>query len=225
MKVSRRVTEYAPQSLLRSLQQVLPHAQLERYRLPELEQLSLWLIDDIGSDRPLSEKETDSVWETPPYWSFCWGSGQAQALWIKENSSLIEGKTVIDFGCGSAVVGIAAARAGAARVIACDLDPSALLAARYNAQLNGVTLELCDDLFSIDTPADWLFAADVLYDPDNLPLVERLPDFAAQVLLADSRIKNFSHQAYTQVGQRHCVTLPDLGENEDVKTVRFYLSE
>lgn len=49
----------------------------------------------------------------------------------------LDGKTVIDFGCGSGILGIAALLLGAKKVIAIDNDPQALLATRDNAQRNG----------------------------------------------------------------------------------------
>ena len=57
----------------------------------------------------------------------------------------LTGKTVLDFGCGSGVLAIAALLLGAERVLACDIDPQALLATRENATLNGVSdrLECC----------------------------------------------------------------------------------
>lgn len=51
----------------------------------------------------------------------------------------VVGKTVLDVGCGSGILGIAAAKLGAERVILSDIDEQALKAARENARLNGVT--------------------------------------------------------------------------------------
>ncbi|MEY2864599.1 MAG: hypothetical protein RLY58_2306, partial [Pseudomonadota bacterium] len=50
----------------------------------------------------------------------------------------LAGKTVIDFGCGSGILGIAALLLGAKQVYATDIDPQALLATRQNAEINGV---------------------------------------------------------------------------------------
>ena len=52
------------------------------------------------------------------------------------------GDTVLDYGCGSGILGIAAAKLGAARVVGVDIDDKALETARYNAERNGVALEL-----------------------------------------------------------------------------------
>ncbi len=113
-------------------------------------ELKFWLIDPEGMDAPLSEQETNAVFADPPYWSFCWGSGLALAERILRGAYSVKGKTVLDFGCGSAVVAIAAALAGADKVIACDIDPLALKASALNAYENGVELECLDDFFRFD---------------------------------------------------------------------------
>jgi ribosomal protein L11 methyltransferase len=50
----------------------------------------------------------------------------------------LAGATVLDYGCGSGILAIAACLYGAARVIAVDIDPQALQATRQNAETNGV---------------------------------------------------------------------------------------
>jgi len=210
------------------IQRLLPAAHL---KLSELHfektiahSLRLWLIDPQGMDAPLSEGETSAIFANPPYWSFCWGSGLALAERLLSGAHEVQGKTVLDFGCGSAVVGIAAALAGAARVIACDLDPLALKASALNAHDNGVELEYLDDFFQFEGKVDMLFASDVLYDPDNRPLVQRFRELAGEVVVADSRVKNFSEQGFSLCGEVRAVTEPDLGELESVKLIRFYRS-
>ena len=54
------------------------------------------------------------------------------------------GDTVLDYGCGSGILAIAALKLGAARAIGVDIDPQALEAARYNSGRNGVHVELVD---------------------------------------------------------------------------------
>ncbi len=88
----------------------------------------------------------------------------------------LTGKTVIDFGCGSGVLAIAALKLGAARVLGIDNDPQALSASRDNAERNGVEdrLELFAPEDFIDMPADVL-VANILAGP----LAELAPRFAA----------------------------------------------
>ncbi|EOG1933879.1 50S ribosomal protein L11 methyltransferase [Providencia stuartii] len=54
----------------------------------------------------------------------------------------LEGKTVIDFGCGSGILAIAALKLGAAQAIGIDIDPQAIIASRDNAERNGVSERL-----------------------------------------------------------------------------------
>lgn len=60
--------------------------------------------------------------------------------WLEQQD--LVGKTVLDFGCGSGVLGIAALLLGAKEVFACDIDPQAIAATRENAKLNGVADQL-----------------------------------------------------------------------------------
>ncbi|MEJ6474346.1 50S ribosomal protein L11 methyltransferase [Pseudoalteromonas piscicida] len=60
--------------------------------------------------------------------------------WLEQQD--LSGKTVVDFGCGSGILGIAAIKLGAERVIGIDIDPQALIASRENAERNGVADQL-----------------------------------------------------------------------------------
>jgi len=210
------------------IQSLLPSAHLKlsslHFESPASQELKLWLIDPDGMDAPLNEQETSAIFADPPYWSFCWGSGLALAERLLNGAHSVKGKTVLDFGCGSAVVGIAAALAGAAKVIACDIDPLALKASALNASENNVELEYLGDFFTFDGKVDILFASDVLYDPDNRPLVQRFREVAGEVVVADSRVKDFAEQGFALCDEVRAVTEPDLGELESVKQVRFYQS-
>ncbi|MEZ3224835.1 50S ribosomal protein L11 methyltransferase, partial [Escherichia coli] len=100
------------------------------------------------------------------------------ARWLAARPQWVRDKRVLDFGSGSGVAAIAAARAGAAEVVACDLDPLALAASRANAELNGVELSYSADFFAEDDRFDLILVADVLYDRANLPLLDVLPSVA-----------------------------------------------
>lgn len=58
----------------------------------------------------------------------------------------VKDKIVIDYGCGSGILGVAALLLGAKRVYATDIDPQAVLATKQNAELNGVLDQLWVDL-------------------------------------------------------------------------------
>src|SRR6202790_2788049 len=75
-----------------------------------------------------------------PGLAFGTGTHPTTALCLQILDSLpVAGRNVIDFGCGSGILGIAALKLGAAHVQAVDLDPQALLATRDNATRNGVS--------------------------------------------------------------------------------------
>ena len=72
----------------------------------------------------------------PPFWAFAWAGGQALARYLLDHPEMVAGREVLDFGSGSGIVAIAAAKAGAARVIAAEIDPfaAAAIAAQRGAE-------------------------------------------------------------------------------------------
>lgn len=206
-----------------TLQTIISGAQLIASPLPRLP-LQLWLIDPSNMQRQMDPQETQRLLDNPPYWSFAWASGLALAEWILENPEQVQGKRVIDVGAGSGIVALAAKLAGAKTAVACDLDPSALQACRANAQLNQIELDYSADLFNESEPYDLLFAADVLYDAENLPLLNRFPEFAEHIIIADSRQRDFQHPRFSKIHILYGETLPDLGEPEEFRQVSVYRS-
>ncbi len=214
-----------PDSLLQQLRLILPRADLVATPLPACPAISLYLFDPAAMAGPLSHDEAQAVVAEPAYWSFCWASGQVLAAYVLNQPHRVRGRTVLDFGSGSGVVAIAAAMAGASRVIACDLDPLARNAVLANAQLNGVTLEVCDDYHGFVDPVDVLVAADVLYDAENLPLLGHFRQRAPVVMLADSRVRVLPDLQYKQAFRQEARTCPDLNELEEFNQVSVYLSD
>jgi predicted nicotinamide N-methyase len=111
-------------------------------------------------------------WDDSPYWAFPWAGGQALARHVLDEPRLVRGRRVLDFATGSGLVAIAAARAGAARVVACDTDPFCAAAVRLNAELNGVGVEFRagDPLGAPLDGFDVVLAGDVFYEQ---PLASR----------------------------------------------------
>ncbi|GAA3560471.1 50S ribosomal protein L11 methyltransferase [Marinobacter xestospongiae] len=212
----------AARRLDQHLQQTLPHGRVAQTRPAGCPDLNLWLFDPQVLEGPLSHDEAQAVVDAPAYWSFCWASGQVLAAWILRHPEAVAGKRVLDFGCGSGIVAIAAARAGARDVIACDLDPAALDAAEANALANGVTVARCEDFFRRPAGIDVITAADVLYDPDNRPLLATFHDAAPTVLLADSRVRDLGDDRYQLKTVAEARTWPDLHEFEEFNRVRIY---
>ncbi len=211
----------APAELERSLQSLLGDARLTAATLPGTD-LALWLIDEQNMDRAFSPEETRLILEEPPYWCFCWASGLVLARWLAERPEWVRGKRVLDFGAGSGVAAIAAARAGAAEVVACDLDPLALAACRANAELNQVELGYSADFFAEADRYDLILVADVLYDRANLPLLDAFLSRGQAALVADSRVRDFQHPLYRRLAVLDGCTWPDLAEPAEFRRVSLY---
>ncbi|KJS78324.2 MAG: methyltransferase [Pseudomonas sp. BICA1-14] len=184
--------------------------------------LRLWLIDAANMDRAFSPEETRRILEEPPYWSFCWASGLVLARWLAERPEWVRGKRVLDFGAGSGVAAIAAAKAGAVEVVACDLDPLALAACQANAALNEVELRYSQDFFGEADRFDLIIVADVLYDRANLPLLDHFLSRGREALVADSRVRDFAHPLYRRLDVLDACTWPDLAEPAEFRHVSLY---
>jgi predicted nicotinamide N-methyase len=108
----------------------------------------------------------------PPYWAFAWPGGQALARYLLDTPSEVAGKNVLDFGSGSGLVAIAAAKAGAARVCAAEIDSLARTALALNARANGVSVAIiADDIIGTETQWDAVLVGDMCYEQ---PLAGRL---------------------------------------------------
>jgi ribosomal protein L11 methyltransferase len=103
--------------------------------------------------------------------------------WLDAN--LRGGEAVLDYGCGSGILGIAAMKLGAARATGVDIDPLALLAARHNAMQNQVNMEFVAAESDAPEPAD-LVLANILANPLTLlaPLLARLTRRGGNILLS-----------------------------------------
>jgi len=101
-----------------------------------------------------------------PYWAHYWGGGLVLARYLLDGPENVAGGRVLDLGAGSGIVGIAAAKAGAAKVYAADIDPYAISAIELNAALNGVTIHaMLADLTKGEPPeVDLICVGDLFYE-------------------------------------------------------------
>jgi len=100
-------------------------------------------------------KGGEIVLEIDPGMAFGTGQHPTTAMCLRALEDLRRpGATVLDLGCGSGILAIAAARLGAASVLALDIDPNAVRAARENAAVNGVTgiVEVREGTLDVETP-------------------------------------------------------------------------
>jgi predicted nicotinamide N-methyase len=107
---------------------------------PLTPEIRLHLAHEATELWELTEEELAQTGLPPPYWAFAWAGGQALARYVLDNPETVRGRSVLDFGSGSGLVAIAAAMAGAAGVVAAELDPFAREAIGLNAKLNGVRI-------------------------------------------------------------------------------------
>ena len=128
----------------------------------------LWLATEYVPIWQATEAWMEQQNIDPPYWAFCWPGGQAIARYLLDNPGMVRGKRVIDFAAGSGVSSMAAAHSGAASVTANDIDLLSLVAARLNAEANGLAFEVSADDWLANPDhapeADVVIAGDVCYE-------------------------------------------------------------
>ncbi|RDJ09575.1 class I SAM-dependent methyltransferase [Rhizobium grahamii] len=134
---------------------------------PHVPEIRLHLADEAHDLWLKTEEELAEIGLPPPFWAFAWAGGQGLARYILDHPQTVAGKRVIDFATGSGLVAIAAKMAGAAKVVAADIDPWTKTAVRLNTGLNKVEVDFSDaDLIGSLVEADILLAGDVFYDSD-----------------------------------------------------------
>ena len=158
---------------------------------PACPELRLYLASEVTPLWEATEAYLEKNNVPPPYWAFPWVGGQALARHILDNPALVAGKSVLDFASGSGLVGIAAKMAGAAEVLATDIDKVALAAIELNMRENGVAIEVSDRdvLDQEDCPWDVIVAGDVCYEKPmaekTFAWLRRCSATGAKALMAD----------------------------------------
>lgn len=125
------------------------------------------------------QRDATVVWLDPGL-AFGTGTHATTAMCLTWLDSIdLQSLDVVDYGCGSGVLAIAALRLGARRAAAIDLDPQALIAARDNALRNGVSAAIEVLLTSDPAPLADVLVANILADP-LITLAPRLASLARQ---------------------------------------------
>ncbi|HEY8579878.1 MAG TPA: 50S ribosomal protein L11 methyltransferase [Beijerinckiaceae bacterium] len=189
--------------------------------VPHAPEIRLCVADDSTELWRRTEEELGEIGLPPPFWAFAWAGGQALARYVLDHADLVRGLRVLDFAAGSGLVGIAAARAGAARVEACDVDAFAAAAMAINADANGVALAArCEDLVGRDEGWDVVLAGDVSYERDMATRVtdwlESLHRRGARVLIGDPGRSYLARDRLERLAEYQVPVTRDL-EDGDVK--------
>jgi len=141
--------------------------------LPLVPEISLYLAAEITPIWQATEETLARSALPPPFWAFAWVGGQALARYLLDHPAQVAGRSVLDFGAGSGIVAIAAAKAGAASVLAAEIDHFAAAAIDANAALNDVAIAVktMDLLDTIDPRWEVVTAGDVCYER---PMADRV---------------------------------------------------
>ena len=140
---------------------------------PLVPEIRLHLATEITPIWQATEESLARSALPPPFWAFAWAGGQALARYILDHPEQIAGRAVLDFGAGSGLVAIAAAKAGAASVLAAEIDHFAAAAIAANAALNDVAIVVTTaDVIDADDPRwEVVTAGDVCYER---PMADRV---------------------------------------------------
>src|SRR5215217_3500537 len=137
--------------------------------VPLVREISLYVADESVPLWLKTEEELNEAGLPPPYWAFAWAGGQALARYVLDNAGNVAGKRVLDLASGSGLVAIAAAKAGAAPVVAADIDAFAEAAIALNLEANGVYVNFIEqDLLEAPAPRgpryDVILVGDLFYE-------------------------------------------------------------
>lgn len=191
---------------------------------PLVPEIRLYLASEILPLWRKTEEELEREGIPPPYWAFAWAGGQALARYILDTK--LPGASVLDFGSGSGLVAIAAAKAGAAKVLAADIDRFSAAAIALNAQENGVEVSVTtDDLIGQDGGWDVILIGDMCYER---PLAERLMAWlteraraGATVLMGDPGRTYFPKSGVEKLATYRVLTTREL-EDRDIRETSVY---
>ncbi|PHY17942.1 methyltransferase [Caulobacter sp. BP25] len=183
---------------------------------PHTPELSLHLADEVTPIWKLTEEALEEIGLPPPFWAFAWAGGQALARYILDHPELVAGKHVIDFATGSGIVAVAAMKAGAASVLAADIDIFCEAAVGLNADANNVEIAFTDqNLLTAPPPqADVLLAGDICYER---PMAQAVMAWLAQgraagaaVLIGDPGRTYFSKDGLEKLAEYQVPTTREL---------------
>jgi predicted nicotinamide N-methyase len=140
---------------------------------PLVPEIRLHLATEITPIWQATEESLARSALPPPFWAFAWAGGQALARYLLDHPEQVAGRSVLDFGAGSGLVAIAAAKTGAEFVLAAEIDHFAAAAIAANSALNraAVTVTTADLIDAVDPRWGIITAGDVCYEQ---PMAERV---------------------------------------------------
>ncbi|MFO1088944.1 MAG: methyltransferase [Hyphomicrobiales bacterium] len=176
-----------------------------------------------------TEEQLAEIGLPPPFWAFAWAGGQALARYVLDHIEMVRGRSVLDLASGSGLVGIAAAKAGAAHVLCADVDVFSVEAVRLNAALNGVAVDVTqEDLLARDLPAfGCVLVGDLFYEKGlaqaALAFLHRQQSAGATVLVGDPGRSYLPREALVQVAEYSVPVSRELEDSEIKRTAVWRL--
>lgn len=212
---------------------------------PLVPEIDLHLATEVVPLWRKTEEKLETEGVPPPYWAFAWAGGQALARYVLDHREIVAARSVLDFGTGSGLVAIAAAKSGARMVVAADIDGFAVAAIGLNCWANGISCMLrkpatdaigqgrrgekieilTDDV--IGRPCSWdvILVGDMCYEK---PLAERLLDWlgncarhGATVLLGDPGRAYFPGSGTVRLATYRVQTTREL-EDREIRETSVY---
>jgi predicted nicotinamide N-methyase len=183
---------------------------------PLVPEVKLHLATEVMPLWRKSEEELEAMGVPPPYWAFAWAGGQALARYVLDNPEVVRGKSVLDFGSGSGLVGIAAMKAGARSMLSADIDKYAAAAIVLNAHANNVTVAATtDDMIGRDGDWDIILIGDMCYErPLAEKLLQWLHSSGASALLGDPGRSYFPKTGVERLALYNVQVTRDLEDRE-----------
>jgi predicted nicotinamide N-methyase len=193
---------------------------------PLVPEIRLHLATEVVPLWRKTEEELEAEGVPPPYWAFAWAGGQALARYVLDHPGEVAGKHVLDFGSGSVLVAMAAAKAGALDVLAADIDAFAGAAIALNALSNDVAVRVThDDVIGSPCAWDTILVGDMCYER---PLAERLLSwlgdcarYGANILLGDPGRSYFPKFGVEKLATYNVQTTRDL-EDREIRETSVY---
>jgi predicted nicotinamide N-methyase len=215
---------------------------------PLVPEIDLHLATEVVSLWRKTEEELDSEGIPPPYWAFAWAGGQALARYVLDHPKIVAGRSVLDFGTGSGIIAIAAAKSGARVITAADIDGFATAAIGLNCWANGVScmvrrsdtnapcngrrgekIEIVtEDIIGRPWACDVILVGDMCYER---PLAERMLEWlcdcarrGADVYLGDPGRAYFPSDTAYKLATYHVRTTRELEDREIRETSVYRLT-
>lgn len=153
--------------------------------VPSIPEISLHKALPSSRVGRLAEQDEDGFGS--PYWAYHWGGGLALARYVLDHPECVAGQRVLDLGSGSGLVAIAAAKAGAASVIAAEIDIYAVAALGLNVAANHVEISIIHGDLTVGPPppVDVVLVGDLFYERD---LAERVTAFLDDCVEAGMKV-------------------------------------